>query len=144
MQAATEVANKNANRSWTIRFLAIETPKTVHSWTDSSSSRDTNISKVHNGQTVTPGKIPLSTKVTVQLASSAASPPQLRKNNPIEMIEPVLQDAQISYDVKDKVWDALMDESSGWSARLSQLQTVDMDEGLRLFLTEHILADSGA
>ncbi|KAI5462752.1 putative alpha-xylosidase [Mariannaea sp. PMI_226] len=124
-------------RSWTVRLLGAAPLKVVSASQDGA-PLNPYVTIEDNGLVVQLGETTMHSTVALELGPD----PQLRRNEPLELIEPVLQHAQIEYDVKDKLWETLTDERVPMTVRVSRLQTLEMNPNLRLFLTEYLLADS--
>lgn len=142
MEEATEAVDLGAYRSWSVRLLAAEPLESVQFSIDSSTLPPATISNTDTAQLISIGKVPVSATLEIHLAAAGARPPRLRRNEPVRLIEPVLAEAQISYDVKDMIWDVLEKKPLSPSSMYSRLQSVEMDDGLRAFLSECLLADN--
>ena len=140
MRAAQNSSRKGRNaRLWSVRFLGVAGSESILASVEGQDI-ETGVYKESNGVVVNLGEISSSSAVTVQVGSD----PQLRANKPLETIEPILRNAQISYAMKDDVWAAVSDEKLPVSARMNRLEATDMNSNLRLFITECLAADSRA
>ena len=132
-----------AKRKWWLKFLAcdIEESKVRISNGDSSDIVPTpgSVTKSFIGTTVALGSVPTSDNVTVHIGKN----PQLQIADPKRSIEAILMDAQVEFEIKDKVWNVV--EGSSGITRLnmaSQLEAMEMPGNLKGSVVEALLADS--
>ncbi|EQL02463.1 hypothetical protein G6O67_003267 [Ophiocordyceps sinensis] len=124
-------------RAWSVRLLGFKTTKDVRAVVDGKAAA-VDVKVVANGLLVSLGEVPAEASATVHLGGD----PELAVSDPLALIDPVLYDAQVGYKLKDDVYAVLSPPSVPTSVRVSQLEALDMDLDLRLFLLEHLLADS--
>lgn len=126
---------KPSSRSWTIRFVGLDSSSspTVHV---NDEAIDVETSHDSSSVIVPVGDVPVNFAATVTLGDD----PQLRKNDPAAMIEPVIKDAQVLYDDKDKLWGAVTKDES-MALKVNKIRALEVDEGLKQFALECLLAD---
>lgn len=121
--------------SWSVRILGIEKPANVRATRNGIEIRP-KVREEPNGVLIQLGMNPIMEPLLIELGSA----PTIRRKLPMELIEEIIQNAQIEYDVKDKLWAILGDESLSAAARLVRLQTLETSENLRVVLTEYLSA----
>lgn len=119
--------------SWSVRLLGIEKPTSVRALANGLPF-EPDVRQERNGIVVDAGKHSSATTIALEFGSSLT----LLRDRPMQLIEEILQNAQIEYDIKDKVWDTLTDRKMRASTRLLRLQIVEMSENLRCVLTEYL------
>jgi hypothetical protein len=122
-------------RGWTIRFLALHAPEKINIVVDND-KRDVELEKVSNGILVHIGKVFTDSKITITLGSK----PQLRQNDVEALVRPIIFDAQISFVLKDDIWQ-IVTAKIPTTLKVSRLQTLQMDENLRNAVLEYLLAN---
>lgn len=124
------------SRSWSVRLLGASEPREI-SVSMGTKNVAPKVTHEANGIVIELGEVAVRETITVHLGSN----PLLRENDVVDLLEPILQQAQIEYDIKDKIWEVLVDQELPISGRISRLQTMDMSSNLRLLLNEFLLAD---
>ncbi|PHH60681.1 hypothetical protein CDD81_1367 [Ophiocordyceps australis] len=122
-------------RNWSVRLLGVRSVKDLQVSVQGKSFKPKS-SIADNGLVVHLGAVASNSSVMLSLGSD----PQLSANDAQALAYPILFDAQVEYNLKDKIG-AIMD-AKGVPAgvRVSQLESLDMDQDLRLILTEFLLA----
>ncbi|KAK8088774.1 hypothetical protein PG997_003735 [Apiospora hydei] len=130
---------KNETRGWSFRFPGLKTIKDMSLRVMViSASLTEDYTRSFNGDTISVSDVPAASQIVVELGPN----PQLAVNDPMSLIEPILTEAQNEYEVKDAVWDVVSATKVSTVDKLGQLQTLDIDEDLRLAVTEYLIADS--
>ncbi|KAK8055978.1 hypothetical protein PG993_001205 [Apiospora rasikravindrae] len=130
---------KNGTRGWSFRFPGLKTIKDMSLRVMViSASLTEDYTRPFSGNTISVSDVPAASQIVVELGPN----PQLAINDPVSLIEPFLTEAQNEYDVKDAVWDVVSATKVSTLDKLGQLQTLDIDEDLRLAVTEYLVADS--
>lgn len=124
-------------RGWSVCLLGIKSPKSLHAAVDGSKIKP-EVTTAENGVVISLGDVSPKATVTIELGAD----PQLDVNDPWVLIEPIVYDAQIGYELKDKIHDILSPKDVPKSVRASRLEATDMDPDLRLVLLELLFADS--
>ena len=127
-------------RGWSFRFPGLKTVKdmSLRVMVISASLTEDYTRPFNGGNTISVSDVPAESQVIVELGPN----PELAINDPVSLIEPILKAAQNDYEVKDAVWDVVSAKKSRAMDKLGQLQTLDIDEALRLAVTEYLIADS--
>ena len=81
--------------------------------------------------------VPTDSTITVELGPN----PQLAITNAAEHVYPILRDAHMDYNLKNRIWAAVTGKVP-LNARISQLSALDMDQNLFDAVMEYFLADS--
>ncbi|KAK8049865.1 glycoside hydrolase [Apiospora phragmitis] len=130
---------KDRPRGWSFRFPGLKTIKGMSLRVMViSASLTEDYTRPFSGNTISVSDVPAESQVIVDLGPN----PQLAINDPVSLIEPILNEAQNDYEVKDAVWDVVSATKVSALDKLGQLQTLDIDEDLRLAVTEYLIADS--
>lgn len=125
-------------RGWSFRFPGLKTVKDMSLRVMViSASLTEDYTRPFSGNTISVSDVPAESQVVVELGPN----PQLAINDPVSLIEPILNEAQNDYEVKDAVWDVVSAKKSSAVDKLGQIQTLDIDEDLRLAVTEYLIAD---
>ncbi|KAJ3495739.1 hypothetical protein NLG97_g3178 [Lecanicillium saksenae] len=125
-------------RTWSVRFLAVRNSAGI---TASSGNRPLALvpaTTVDNSTIVNLGRIAPGGTATVHLGHN----PQLAINDPESLIYPILYDAQVGIQLKEKIDDIISPKDVPGTIRATQVAALDMDEDLRHILNEFFLADS--
>jgi len=122
------------DRGWTIRFLALDMPEKINISVDND-KRNVESERVANGTLVRIGKVSPNAQIIVSLGLR----PGLRHNDREALIRPILFDAQISFVLKEDIWQIVIAKIST-TLKVSRLQTLEMDENLRNAVLEYLLA----
>ncbi|KAK7970407.1 hypothetical protein PG996_001164 [Apiospora saccharicola] len=127
-------------RGWSFRFPGLKTVKdmSLRVMVISASLTEDYTRPFGSGNTISVSDVPAESQVVVELGPN----PQLAINDPLSLIRPILNVAQNDYEVKDAVWDVVSAKKSSAMEKLGKLQTLDIDEDLRLAVTEYLVADS--
>lgn len=124
-----------APREWIVRFLGHCNSTSVRVLIDGV-EKTTVSETVGNGLLVKIGAVPPAAMARIELGQN----PQLRRVQPSTLIWPILDDAQIEFDLKENIWQ-IVTANVGRTIQISRLSTLEMDNNLLLALFEFILAD---
>lgn len=127
-----------ASRTWTVRFLGVHCPDGIKTAIGGASPTSLSGLSVENGTVVNLGHIGSGDTATVHLGAN----PQLAINDPESLIYPILYDAQVGIELKEKIDDIISPKDVPASIRVTQAAALDMDEDLRHIMNEFFLADS--
>lgn len=122
-------------RSWTIRFLSAcqgESPELVN-----LGLHRYNIEKNSTGLVAHIPDLAVSETASIYIGPD----PHLRNNDVAASIEAVIRDAQIHYDTKDKIWAVLSNKETSLAWKISELEMMEMNDAIRKFLMECLLAE---
>ncbi|RDA94853.1 hypothetical protein CP533_4219 [Ophiocordyceps camponoti-saundersi (nom. inval.)] len=131
----TEGDGLPAHRTWTVRLLGFKAAKDSVEASIGDESIDPVVKKAENGLLVELGEVAATSQATVWLGSD----PQLAVNDPMALMEPVLYDAEVSTRLKENLEAVAL--SGPQSARASQVEALEMEDGLRRFIMEMLFAD---
>jgi len=121
------------SRQWSFRFLGIKDAKIK----SSSTTSHIEVEGVANGTLVKLGQLPAGT----DLSLTFESPPEFAAMDAMSRIWPMLDGAQLSFDVKEKMWRAVVSEDP-LHVRVSRLQAMAEHSSLLVdALLEYMLAD---
>lgn len=126
------------SRTWSVRFLGMRNPHGTTVSIGGVSTTSYSVEPVENGTVVNLGRIAPGDTALVFLGPN----PELAVNNPEALIYPVLFEAQVGIQLKEKIDDILRPRDVPASIRVTQAAALDMDEDLRRILNEFFLADS--
>lgn len=121
-------------RSWKILLLGFSQAKAHRTTIDGQPVQPT-ITQERNGTMITFGQSP-----TSQLVIELGSDPKPPAMPLLDVVEPVLEQAQVEYGMKDKIWDILTNSSMTLALKSASLQILDMNETLQSFLLERLSA----
>lgn len=124
-------------RHWKVRFIGLR----HHDYISIASNRSesvSNLAHVDGGSCVDIGHIQPGDTGVVSLGTR----PQLTTNDPELLIDPILYDAQLDFQLKDTISSIISPKDIPVSIRITQLAAVNMEEDLRHVLQELLLADS--
>lgn len=136
----TRGGHPNMRRSWSLRLLGFKPGEDldVQATTTGDETLCTKVDRCDSALHVSLGDIAPRSTVTVSLGAD----PQLTVNDPRAFMDPIVYDAQIGFQLKEKI-DAIMSpQGVPKSVRASQFEALDMDPDLRLVLNEFLFADS--
>ncbi|RCI14535.1 hypothetical protein L249_6589 [Ophiocordyceps polyrhachis-furcata BCC 54312] len=123
-------------RAWTVRLLGYKDTKNSVKASIGDRSINPVVKTASNGLLVELGDVSAGSRATVQLGSN----PQLAVNDPMALLDPILYDAEVSMRLKEYIDATFQLESK--SARASQMEALEMEDGLRRLITEMLFADS--
>ncbi|KAK6864806.1 alpha-xylosidase [Apiospora arundinis] len=130
---------KGKSRGWSFRFPGLKTIKDMSLRVMVvSASLTEDYTRPFVGNVIDISNVPAESQIVVELGPN----PQLAINDPVSLIEPILNTAQNDYQVKDAVWEVVSAKKSSSMEKLGQLQALGIDEDLRLAVTEYLIADS--
>ncbi|POR32450.1 Alpha-xylosidase [Tolypocladium paradoxum] len=136
----TQGGHPNMRRSWSIRLLGFKPggDHDVQTTTTGDETLNPRVDEWDSGLYIFLGDISPRSTVTVFLGAD----PQLAVNDARALMDGIVFDAQIEFQLKEKI-DAIMSPGDvPKSVRASQLDALDMDPDLRLVLNEFLFADS--
>ncbi|KAK9236533.1 glycosyl hydrolases family 31-domain-containing protein [Lipomyces kononenkoae] len=122
-------------REWTLKFPALPKPKDVRLLIDGE-ERVAETKYIDSyGTVVQLGPIPLGAECTVNIGTE----PELVPPEPATRIYPILNDAQISFDLKLSLWNVVSSDRP-LTAKIGQLHTLGLDPVLLNALLEYLVA----
>lgn len=126
------------SRTWTVRLLGMKSGDTSALKVENGGSQaginatfDDNSMVVHLGH-IAPGDTAI-----VYLGPN----PQLAVNDTEALIYPIVYDAQVGIQLKEKIDEIIIPKDVPMSIRSTQVEALDMDPDLKLILQEFLLAD---
>ncbi|OAQ96755.1 hypothetical protein LLEC1_01423 [Akanthomyces lecanii] len=126
------------SRTWSVRFLGMRNPNGAAVSIDGVATSSYSVEPVENGTLVNLGRIAPGETAIVFLGPD----PALAINDPEALIYPILFEAQVGIQLKEKIDDIIRPKDVPASLRVTQAAALDMDEDLRHILNEFFLADS--
>ncbi|KAK8125388.1 uncharacterized protein PG998_001147 [Apiospora kogelbergensis] len=142
VKSVSKMRGSKANgraRGWSFRFPGLKAIKDMSLQVMvMSASLTEDYTRPFIGNMINISDVPAESQIVVELGPN----PQLAINDPVSLIEPILDAAQNDYEIKDAVWDVVSAEKSSVMDKLAQLQTLGLDEDLSLAVTEYLIADS--
>ncbi|OAA52113.1 Glycoside hydrolase, family 31 [Cordyceps fumosorosea ARSEF 2679] len=125
------------SRRWKVRLLGVRDPTGITASVGGLTTASV-ATAVENGTMVDLGRIAPGDTAVLFLGPN----PQLSVNDFKSLIFPILYDAQVSFELKEKIDEIITPKDVPASIRVGQLAALDMDEDLRHVLNEFLLADS--
>ncbi|KAF2868497.1 glycosyl hydrolases family 31-domain-containing protein [Massariosphaeria phaeospora] len=131
-------------RDWTIRLIA-HTPKTpaeircIAISAKKAKPLAYTTKAVDNGTLLTIGAVPTSNSLVIELTSGAG--PQLDVLDPAKKIYPIIDAANMNYDLKWSIWN-VVNSREPLSIRVGRLQTMNLRKELLDVMLELLLADT--
>jgi alpha-glucosidase (family GH31 glycosyl hydrolase) len=124
-------------RDWSIRLLGVKAVEGLHATVDGAVIKP-KITPVDNGILVLVGDLTPGSSLSVSLGAD----PQLAVNDPLALMDPILFDAEVGYQLKEKIDAIISRKGVPKSVIATQIDATDMDSDLRLTLKEFLFADS--
>ncbi|KAH8651314.1 putative alpha-xylosidase [Xylariales sp. PMI_506] len=124
-----------ADKSWTVRFLGIREPKSVQVTVNDVQRDQLGPNTCTNGFFVDIGTVSCSSEAVIQIGAN----PQFSETDPKLIIEPIVNNAQIEYRLKQSIWDIVGHMDPPYAAAIGKLQTVVMSEDLRVAISEYLI-----
>ncbi|TQV90439.1 alpha-xylosidase [Cordyceps javanica] len=125
------------SRTWSVRLLGVRNSDGITASIGGVSKADISMKSVENGTVVDLGRIAPGDTAIVYLGPNR----QLAVNDPESLIYPILYDAQVGIQLKEKIDAIISPKDVPASIRATQVAALDMDEDLRHILNEFFLAD---
>jgi len=121
-----------STREWNILFLGISNLTDINVSIDGA-ERKVNVEQKPHGALVKLGAI--STKATTIV--NIGKDPSLRSTDYIALLQPILNSAQIEFQLKERIWEVVAAKIPK-TAKISKLHALDMDITLLNVLLEHL------
>ncbi|XWX02391.1 hypothetical protein V2A60_010428 [Cordyceps javanica] len=125
------------SRTWSVRLLGVRNFDGITASIGGVSKAKISMTSVENGTVVDLGRIAPGDTAIVYLGPNR----QLAVNDPESLIYPILYDAQVGIQLKEKIDEIISPKDVPASIRATQVAALDMDEDLRHILNEFFLAD---
>ncbi|KAK5061563.1 hypothetical protein LTR84_008107 [Exophiala bonariae] len=129
------------SRNWLLRLVGLsKVGKIVVQGGEHVNSSESKVSEVSNGVLIDIGKVAAGAKVTIDIGLKNPRLDLGKDDTVNSLIEPIIMNAQIGYPLKDEIWE-IVDTKKGTanSAILNRLQTLDMNDDLRIALAEFLV-----
>lgn len=136
VESASASQATSGRRSWTVRFIALDVQLSSIQAQLNDQSLTVDAQNEPGSISVSIGEFSNSSSATISLGPD----PRLRKNDPLAMLEPVIKNGQVPYKDKDELWNAAIKEES-MALKVNSIQSLEVDEGLKQFALECLLAD---
>ena len=127
-----------ADRAWRVTFPALDYPENVRVLVRGADFK-AEIQKRKNAVVVDLGAVSAESSIIIELGED----PQLAATNAAEHVFRVVDDAQMAFETKKKIWAAVTSEAP-LGVKISQLSALDLDERLLGAILEFLTADSRA
>ena len=131
---ASSAASPSA-RGWTLDLIGYELNEDKISATGNE-SLVLDVKKSPQGVSLKIDSHPLDKEILVQIGEK----PQLRKNDVKDLIYSIIMDAQISFELKDQIWDAVTAKVPQ-VVQASRVEAIGLEEAIRAPVLELLLAD---
>ncbi|KAI9700235.1 MAG: hypothetical protein M1820_006903 [Bogoriella megaspora] len=131
-------------RSWKVRFIALSKEAHASSQILVDGANGPETGYVHTSShdasafLITIDNVEVDKRIDVDVGPD----PQLRLNDPNTASFKIIDEAQIDYGLKDRIWNALKDSSLTWSEKVKRVEEMGLDENLLGALIEVLVADS--
>lgn len=125
-------------RRWSVRLLGSSFKDFEEEVLDDLRNAWGDIREERNGVVIDLGEADVSSReVRVALGKN----PQVSTNDPAALLAPVILAAQITYKVKEAIWDIVSNKNVSNIVKVSRLQALEMAESVRLAVMEMLLAE---
>ncbi|KAI0123210.1 family 31 glycoside hydrolase [Xylariales sp. AK1849] len=125
-----------SDRAWCLTFLGFTNTRLIGVTVDGVHHQYRSRLR-RNRLVVDIGLVPSSSEIVVEIGAN----PQFRPTDPKALIEPILDAAQIAYDLKEAIWAIVGDARHPYVSELGRLQALDMTNNLRLAISEFFTCD---
>lgn len=123
-------------RVWTVRFVGYKSADALRIQVDQQSITPAT-ALVDNGLVVKVGRVQPGSNIRISIGSN----PQLSVNDPMALADPIVFDAEVEYNSKERYDDIMKRTDTSASTKASQVDAADMDDEMRYILKEFLLAD---
>ena len=125
------------DRGWRLHFLAVDLSRNKVEIEGAEPPRDAKtVVRTYNGTSITLGMGAQTNQITVKLGPV----PPLQTQNFEEKLEKFLEGAQIPFEHKDRIWNAVKSDRPG-GIKVSQVEAIGLDEAVRGAVMELLQAD---
>ncbi|PHH91362.1 hypothetical protein CDD83_776 [Cordyceps sp. RAO-2017] len=136
-EGVLKIGPTQGRRSWAVRLLGYGGGKEVRAAVGERRV-EARLTAADNGLVVEVGEAAAGSLISVSLGFN----PQLAVKDPVRLMDPILFGAEVQYQLKERIDGIMSARSEPKSNKASQLDALDMDQDLRLVLTEFLFADS--
>nr|BDC78265.1 alpha-1,3-glucosidase [Cordyceps militaris] len=126
------------SRTWSVRLLGVRNHDGISASIGGVLMNSVSTESVENGTVVNLGRIAPGATAIVYLGPNR----QLAVNDSESLIFPILYDAQVGIQLKEKIDEIITPKDVPASIRVTQAAALEMDQDLRHILNEFFLADS--